>query len=106
MLVKSKNNTFNVTHCKTLLRQLIGLMFCFPKNDGVLFEFKKEVPISLHMFFVFIKIDIVYLNQDKIVIKILKNIKPFALPLKEIKCKYILELKDSKNIKIGEKLKF
>ena len=106
MLIKSKNNKFKVTKCKSLLSQSLGLMFKFPKNDGLLFEFKKERSISLHMFFVFIKIDIVYLNKNKKVIKIKKNKKPFTPFIKGIKSKYILELKDSKNVKLGEKLKF
>ncbi len=106
MLIKSINNTFKVTKCNTLLSQSLGLMFQFPKNDGLLFEFKIETSISLHMFFVFLKIDIIYLDKNKKVIKIKKNIKPFTSFIKGIKSKYILELKDSKNIKLGEKLKF
>ena len=58
MLIKSKHNKFNVTKCYTLLSQILGLMFRFPRNDGLLFEFK-ELPVALHMFFVFIKIDII-----------------------------------------------
>ncbi|MBS3152764.1 DUF192 domain-containing protein [Candidatus Woesearchaeota archaeon] len=106
MLIKSKKDTFNLDLCKTPFKQFLGLMFRFPKNDGLLFEFKKEEPVSLHMLFVFIKIDIVYLDKDKKTIKILKRVKPFTPYIKATKCKYILELKDSKNLYIGEKLNF
>ncbi len=68
MIIKSKKRTFNVTHCTSTLSHFSGLMFKVPKNDGLLFEFKKEAPISLHMLFVFITIDIVYINQNKEVI--------------------------------------
>ena len=106
MLVKSRYNSFNVTPCTSLLKQFLGLMFRFPKNNGLLFEFKKEMPVSLHMLFVFITIDIVYLNKNKKIIKILKKVRPFTLYIKEIKCKYILELKDCKSIKLNDKIKF
>ncbi len=106
MLIKSKRETFNVTPCNTVLSHFLGLMFRLPKNDGLLFIFKKELPVSLHMLFVFLTIDIVYLNKNKKVIKILKKVKPFTLHIKAIKCKYILELKDSKNLKINYTLKY
>lgn len=102
MIIKTKNKKFNVTRCSTRLSQIRGFMFNFPKNDGLLFEFKKEIFVSLHMLFVFFPIDIVYLNQNKTIIKILKNVKPFISFIKPVRCKYILELKNSKNLKIGE----
>ena len=106
MIVKSKKRTLRVTECKNLISQFLGLMFRNIKDDGLIFEFKKEIPVSLHMFFVFYKIDIVYLDKDKKVIKILKNIKPFTPYIPAVVCKYILELKSSKNISLSEKLKF
>jgi len=84
----------------------MGLMFRFPKDDGLAFIFNKEAPISLHMFFVFFTIDIIYLNKNKKVIKILKNAKPFTPYIKSVNCKYILELKDSKNLQLNDKIIF
>lgn len=106
MIIKHKNETFDITPCSTLTSQARGLMFRFPKNDGLLFKFKKEKKVALHMFFVFIPIDIVYLNKDKTVIKIIKHAKPFTPYIRSTFCNYILELKDSKNIEIGDKLEF
>ena len=85
---------------------MLGLMFKFPKNDGLLFIFRKEVFVSLHTFFVFFPIDVVYLNQEKKVIKIRKKLIPFTLFIPPVKCKYILELKDCKSIKLNDKIKF
>lgn len=106
MLIRSKKEKFNVTLCNTLLSQFLGLMFRFPKNDGLLFDFKKEQFISLHMFFVFFPIDIVYLNNNKEIIKIIKKVRPFTPYIPSIKCRYIIELKDSKNLQQNDKLSF
>lgn len=106
MIIKSKNNKFNVKICKSMLSHLRGLMFRFPRNDGLLFVFNKEKPIALHMFFVFFTIDIVYLNKNKKVIKILKKVKPFTPYIKAVKCEYILELKGAKNLQINDKISF
>ena len=104
MLVKVNKEVFDVSICDNLFSRLRGLMFSFPKNDGLLFKFNKEVFVSLHMFFVFFPIDIVYINKNKIVIKIKKRVLPFVPFIAPVKCKYILELKNCKNIKIGDKV--
>ena len=106
MLVKINKGVFHVSICDNLFSRLRGLMFSFPKNDGLLFIFNKEVFVSLHMFFVFFPIDIVYINKNKIVIKIRKKVFPFTPFISPVKCKYILELKNCKNIKIGDKVSF
>lgn len=106
MIIKHKGKKFNITPCKSFLSHCLGLMFKFPKNDGLLFIFNKEKKISLHMFFVFLKINIIYLNKNEKIIKIIKNVKPFTPYIKAVKCKYILELKNSKNLKLNEKIKF
>jgi len=104
MEIKVGKTRFDVSICKSLFSHFLGLMFRFPKNDGLLFIFREEQEIALHMLFVFFPVDIVYLNKNREVTRILNNVKPFTPYLSPIKCRYILELKDSKNIKIGDKL--
>ncbi len=104
MIVKCKRETFVVSHYKNIFQHFLGLMFKFPSNDGILMEFREEKNVALHTFFMLIKIDVVYLNKEKRVIKILKKVKPFIPYIKSTKCKYILELKNSKNIKIKDKI--
>ncbi len=106
MIIESKNNKFSVSHYKSIIMQAKGLMFKFPKNEGILFEFKKEKYIALHTFFVFFPIDIIYINKNKEIIKIFKKVIPFTPFIKPIKCKYILEVKNAKNLKLKEKIKF
>lgn len=105
MILKYKKEVFHIDVCSNTLSHLRGFMFRFTKNDGLLFIFNKEKFIALHTLFVFQKLDIIYLNREKKIIKILKNVLPFTLFIPPVKCKYILELKNSKNLKLNEKLK-
>ncbi|MFH1210115.1 MAG: DUF192 domain-containing protein [archaeon] len=62
---------------------------------------------TIHMFFVFFPIDVVWLNKNKKVVDIRRNVKPFILWIKpKNKAKYIIELPKgvSKHIKIGNKI--
>ncbi len=105
MKVKIGKNSFNVTPCRTFLSYIAGLMFRFPKNNGLIFIFKNERYVSLHTIFVFYPIYILYLNKNKEVTRI-KKAMPFTLIISPTKCKYILELKNLKNIKLGQRVKF
>ena len=104
MQIKIKNNLFNVRHSNNFFLNVFGLMFQIINNDGLLMEFSREKYIALHTFFVFHKLDLVYINKDLSVIKIRKNILPFTFYIPHVKCKYILELKNSKNIKVDDKM--
>ena len=106
MLIKINKEVFDVSVADSLFSHLRGLMFSFPKNDGLLFKFNKEVFVSLHMFFVFFPIDIVYINEKFKVIKIRKRVFPFTPFIAPVKCKYILELKGCKNVKVDNKIVF
>ena len=106
MLVKINKDVFDVSVADSLFSRLMGLMFSFPKNDGLLFKFDKEIYVSLHMFFVFFPIDIIYINEKFKVIKIKKRVFPSVPFISPVKCKYILELKDCRNVKVGDKIIF
>ena len=105
MLIKHKSQNFNLTPYKFPLT-IKGLMLKIIKNDGALLIFKKEKLTALHTLFCFYKLDLIYLNENKEVTKIRKNILPFKLFIPYSKAKYILELKTKNNIKVGDKLKF
>lgn len=55
-----------------------GLMFKRRFNKALFFYYDKKEYLLIHMFFVFHKIDIVYLDKDLRFIKIKKNILPFT----------------------------
>ena len=88
----------------------IGLMFSSKIKNPLIFEFKKEGLYPVHMFFVFFPIDVIYLDNNKKIIEIKENLKPFSYYNPRVKARYIVELergfvKDNK-IRIGGKLIF
>ncbi len=93
--------------------KLKGLMFeGGEKFDyALVFVLKREsiINATIHMMFVFFPIDVVYLNRDKKVVDVVKNLKPFissGAPKKP--SKYFIELPAGKSdgIKVGDELKW
>jgi hypothetical protein len=68
----------NYNICKTIFQKARGLML---KRHIVpsLFIFNKEQIISLHMFFVFSTIDVLFLSKNLEIVEIKQNFKPFTL---------------------------
>ncbi|MBU90447.1 hypothetical protein CMO94_02800 [Candidatus Woesearchaeota archaeon] len=98
----------NAKLCKNIFSKSIGLMFSRPRS--LIFIFKKEKIIPLHMLFVFYPIDVLFLNKNKIVVEIKENFKPFVFYTPKNKAMYVIELlkgaiKSSKT-KIGDKIDF
>lgn len=93
---------------KTISSQAKGLMFSKPKN--LIFEFKEEKLVPIHMFFVFFSIDIIYLNKEKQVVELKQSVKPFTFYNPKFKCKYLIELKKGQikesHVEVGDKLEF
>jgi len=106
MLIKINNNKFNVKYYNNFILNILGLMFRRIKEEGLLMEFNRERYIALHTFFVFHKLDIIYIDKYLKIKKIRKNIIPFTFYIPHVKCKYILEVRDLKNIKLNDILKF
>lgn len=104
MDIITKKNTFKVKYCGNFVSQLFGFMFNNHKGyDGLLFDLHGLKSYSLHMLFVFVPLDIVYLDKEFKVLKVLKRVQPFVFHIPGFKCNYILELKDCKHLKIDEK---
>lgn len=91
--------------CKGLFSKCLGLMFS--RRQNIVLEFSKEQRIGLHMFFVFYPIDAVFLDAEKKIIEIKRNLKPFGFYKSRRKAKYVVEIgKENKKIKIGNRLLF
>jgi|TARA_B100001971_G_C18013204_1_gene443467 uncharacterized membrane protein (UPF0127 family) len=110
---KTRNKTLvdKVKFCKNFLNQSIGLIFHKKlKSKGLIFIYKKEKKVPLHMIFVFFPIDILYLDKNKKVIEMKKNFRPFHAYTPKKKANYILELPESSiertNTKLGDKISF
>ena len=88
-----------------------GLRFSQPlqKNEGLLLASTKENLAAIDMLFVFFPIDVIWLDKNKKIIHVVRNIKPFTLSVSAPKkAQYILECQaDSTNyLKVKDKLSF
>lgn len=85
-------------------------MFSKQQNKALIFKFKKEKIIFLHMIFVFYLIDVLFLNKSKIVVDKKENFKPFAFYKSKKKALYAIELPNGTikrtKMEIGDKIKF
>jgi len=94
---------------KNIFSQALGLMFSTKKEDeGLIFVFRNEQKIGLHMFFVFYSIDILVLDKKKKVVEIKRNFKPFTFYSPKHHGKYLLELPlgKARGIKLKQKISF
>lgn len=93
-----KNLTKKITISKNakfvdkLLPQLVGLMFSTKQDKSLIFRFNKEDIISLHMFFVFYPIDVLFLDKNKVVVDKKESFKPFTFYKSREKAMYAIEL--------------
>lgn len=78
--------------CKSLFSQAKGLMFSKRKN--LMFVFDKEKIISIHTWFVFFPIDVVFLDKDMKLVESVENLKPFRFYKSKNKAKYMIEIAD------------
>lgn len=87
--------------CTNLLEKAIGLMFSKPKN--ALFKLNPNKKQTIHSWFVFYPITLLYLNKEKELIEKHK-LKPFSYYTPKNKAKYLIETPKKVNIEKGEKI--
>ncbi len=111
MLKNKRNNQILAKEpklCKNNFSKALGLMFS--KQKTLIFIFNKEKIISLHMFFVFYPIDVLFLNKNKKVVQLKENFKPFRIIIPKKPAKYIIELPDKTikktNTRLGDTISF
>ena len=93
-----------------ILSKFIGLMFSKKRKKALIFKFKKEKVIALHMLFVFYPIDVLFLDRNKIVVDKKENFRPFAFCKPKKKAMYAVELPNEiikkTKTEIGDKIEF
>jgi len=101
----------NVKICDTDYLKAKGLMFRFSKfeNEALVFVLNEEsrANASIHMFFVFFPIDVLFLDKDKKIADFKKNVLPFTpLVIPKNPAKYVVELPKGtlKQVKRGQKI--
>jgi len=86
-------------------------MFSQKKHKkALMFVFSSERIVSLHMFFVFYAIDVIYLDKNKKVIELKEGLLPFHLHFPKKKALYVVEvpsgrIRESKT-KVGDGVSF
>lgn len=95
--------------CKSEWCKAKGLMFSKKiKDKGLIFVFDKMRRAGLHMFFVFFPIDVLFLDENMVVVDMKEHFKPFMFYTPRKRVKYIIELPDStikKTLtKVGDKI--
>jgi len=74
---------------KSFFSKSTGLMFQKPKP--LLLEFSKEQKISLHTFFMLEAIDVFFLNKNKRIVEIKRNLRPYRLYTSKKEAMYAFE---------------
>ena len=77
-----------------------GLMFS--RRENLLFVFNDEKRRSLHNWFVFFSIDLLFLDKDFRVVEIKRNFRPFDFYKSREKARYVLELVEDHDLKIDD----
>ncbi len=108
---KSKKLADEYKIYRRLLGKTKGLMFSRRlKNKALVFEFFPLKKVSLHMFFVFFPIDVLFIDDKNKVVDMIKNFKPFTFYKGSKKCMFVIELPDGiikkTKTKIGDKVSF
>ena len=86
--------------CRSAWSKARGLMFSRKRN--LMFVFDDEERRGLHMFFVFFPIDVLFLDKNKRIVEIKKNLMPFTFYKSKEKAMYVVELTEPHNYKIGK----
>ncbi len=82
-----------IIKCESFFSKAKGLMFSRKLKDScLLFVFPNEKRITLHMFFVFFPIDVLFLNKDKEIVDLKQRLKPFTFYTSKKPAKYVLEM--------------
>ena len=84
----------NMIVCRSITSKARGLMFrgkSAVKDTVFLFEFNNASRQSLHMFFVWYPIDVLFLDDNMRVVELKKKFLPFTIYSSKEKAKYIIE---------------
>ncbi|MBW2996809.1 DUF192 domain-containing protein [Candidatus Woesearchaeota archaeon] len=97
LMNKTKNKVIarNCKLCRSAWSKAKGLMFTREgsvKRNALVFEFGRAMTQSLHMFFVFYPIDVLFLDEKRKVVEIKQDFKPFSIYTSKRKARYVVEL--------------
>lgn len=86
--------------CQTAWSRFWGMMFLVRFKYAYLFFFKKPVKVVWHMFFVFFKIDVVFMRDD-VVVEYKLDFRPFHIYKQNELADVVLELESGSIKRLG-----
>ncbi|MBR9676060.1 DUF192 domain-containing protein [Candidatus Woesearchaeota archaeon] len=100
-----------IVRCDGFLSKALGLRFKKRIVDSAyVFSFKKLVNVSLDMFFVHFRIDVLFLDKNKRVVEIKKGFKPYSFYRSKNRVVFVVELPAGyvmkHDVKIGSMIEF
>jgi len=93
--------------CPTFFSRARGLMFSFlPRDEGLLLTFPKTTQIDIHMLFVFFPLDVVWLDEGGVIVKIARGVLPFLPHVTGRRARYLLEVRAgaASRLRAGQRL--
>jgi uncharacterized membrane protein (UPF0127 family) len=85
--------TADVEHANTFLKQVIGLMFRKYFEGALVFDLGRERFEGIHMLFVRIPIDVIFLDSGRKIVEVKTNLRPwFGAALPRSRFRYAIEL--------------
>ena len=101
MKLRYQNKEINLTECKTFYSRFKGFMGTRNINSALLFNHCN----SVHTFFMKENIDIIFCNEENIIVSYFKNISPNKVILPQKKATKTIELPPNYyHLKIGQRL--
>lgn len=70
----------------------VGLMFSKPTQSAMILRFGRETAISLHTYFVFFPIDILFVDSKLRVVELVSAMQPFTTYSAKCRASYVVEL--------------
>ncbi len=91
--------------CRNFICQMIGLMFN-PIKKNLVFIIDGQERMFIHTFFMFYKIDVLFLDNKRQVVEAKRKLRPFSFYRSRIKPRYIVEMPDASKINLGDFIEF
>ena len=95
-ITKNKIMSKNTKFADNFFKRAKGLMFSSRNNFNysLIFDLERNTVLgaSIHMFFVFFPINLIFVDENKKIVEIKRNLKPFQIYNPKHCCRYIIEL--------------
>lgn len=106
--IQIRNKKYNVKEAFTEDEKIRGLQNIneLPKNEGMIFYYNPPQKVSFWMKNVNVPLDIIFLNDDQEVIKVVEGVPNNKKLIKCSNVSFVVEVNKKSGIKVGDQLEF